>query len=64
MLPIRKVPIKYERVNFVKFVCVHQWLNLCYGWLFFLNFCFVSVFLSTSCCLWSCKAISGFQATL
>lgn len=28
MLPIPKVPMKYERVNFVTALCVHQWLNL------------------------------------
>lgn len=56
MLPIPKVPMKYERVNFVISVCVHQWLNLCYGCYMFWTFSFVSVwfFLSTSCSLLSC----------
>lgn len=42
MLPIPKVPMKYERVNFVISVCVHQWLNLCYGCYMFWTFSFVS----------------------
>lgn len=56
MLPIPKVPIKYERMNFVTFVCVHPWLNLCYGYVicFGLSVLFqFDFFLSTSCSLWS-----------